>query len=68
MATDIEAFWRSCRKCQTNKTDKQKLLIPKSELTPRFSSMPRSQPMSSYPLYSSLVFCHSQAPISVTAK
>ena len=38
------------------------LLIPKSGLTPR------SQPMSSYLLYSSLVFCHSQAPIFVTAK
>ena len=24
MATDIEAFCRSCRKCQTNKTDTQK--------------------------------------------
>ena len=24
MATDIEAFCRSCRKCQTNKTDMQK--------------------------------------------
>ena len=42
----------------------RKLLIPKSEL------MPRSQPMSSYLLYSSLVFHHSQVPcpamISVT--
>ena len=44
------------------------LLIPKSELMPRSPSAPRSQPMSSYPLYSSLLFCHSQAPISVTAK
>ena len=25
MATDIEAFCRSCGKCQTNKTDMQKL-------------------------------------------
>ena len=38
------------------------LLIPKSEL------MPRSQPMSSCPLYSSLVIHHSQAPIFITAK
>ena len=38
------------------------LLIPKSELTPRSPSVPRSQPMSSYPLYSSLMFYHSQAP------
>ena len=44
------------------------LLIPKSKLTPRSPSTPRSQPMSGYPLYSSLVFCHSQVPISVTAK
>ena len=38
------------------------VLIPKSKLTPR------SQPMSSYPLYSSLMFHRSQAPISITAK
>ena len=36
------------------------LLIPKSELTPR------SQPMSSYPLYSSLMFHCSQAPLPAT--
>ena len=35
------------------------MLIPKTEPTPRF------QPMSNYPLYSSLVFRHSQAPISI---
>ena len=44
------------------------MLIPKSELTPRSPSVPRSQPMSSYLLYSSLMFHCSQAPISVTAK
>ena len=44
------------------------VLIPKHKLMPRSISMPRSQPMSSYPLYSSLVFCHSQAPISVATK
>ena len=44
------------------------LLIPKPELTPRSISTPRSQPMSSYPLYSSLVLHHSQAPISVATK
>ena len=44
------------------------VLIPKSELMPRSLFTPRSQPMSSYLLYSSLVFHHSQAPISVSAK
>ena len=44
------------------------LLIPKHELTPRSISTPRFQPMSSYPLYSSLMFRHSQAPISVAIK
>ena len=44
------------------------LLIPKSGLMPRSPSVPRSQPLSSYPLYSSLVFHCSQAPISITAK
>ena len=44
------------------------LLIPKPELTPRSIPMPRFQPMSSYPLYSSLMFCCSQAPISVATK
>ena len=44
------------------------LLIPKPKFTPRSISMPRSQPMSSYLLYSSLVFCCSQAPISIATK
>ena len=44
------------------------LLIPKSGLTPRSPSVPRSQPLSSYLLYSSLVFHCSQVPISITAK
>ena len=44
------------------------LLIPKSELMLRSPSAPRSQPISSYPLYSSLVFHCSQVPISVAAK
>ena len=42
------------------------VLIPKSELTHRSPSAPRSQPMSSYPLYSSLMFCHSQVPFPAT--
>ena len=46
----------------------RQLLIPKSKLTPRSLSAPRSQPISSYQLYSSLVFHCSQAPISVVAK
>ena len=44
------------------------LLIPKPKLMLRSIPMPRSQPMSSYPLYSSLVFHLSQAPISITTK
>ena len=44
------------------------LLIPKPKLMPRSISTPRSQPMSSYLLYSSLVFHCSQVPISVTTK
>ena len=44
------------------------LLIPKSKLTPRSISMPRSQPIPSYPLYSSLVFRCSQVPISIATK
>ena len=35
---------------------------------PRSIPMPRSQPMSSYLLYSSLMFHHSQAPISIATK
>ena len=42
--------------------------IPKPELTPRSIPTPRFQPMSSYPLYSSLMFCCSQAPISIAIK
>ena len=44
------------------------LLIPKPKFMPRSISMPRSQPMSNYPLYLSLMFCHSQAPISAATK
>ena len=35
---------------------------------PRSISTPRSQPRPRYLLYSSLMFCHSQAPISITTK
>ena len=35
---------------------------------PRSTTTPRSQPMSSYPLYFSLVFHRSQVPISVATK
>ena len=41
------------------------LLIPKPKLTPRSIPTPRFQPMSSYPLYSSLMLHCSQAPISI---
>ena len=44
------------------------LLTPKPKPTPRSIPTPRFQPMSSYPLYSSLMFCHSQVPISVATK
>ena len=44
------------------------LLTPKTEPMPRSITTPRSQPMSSYPLYFSLVFRRSQAPISVATK
>ena len=36
--------------------------------TPRSTSTPRSQPIPSYLLYASLVFHHSQAPISIATK
>ena len=44
------------------------LLIPKPKLMPRSISTPRSQPMLSYLLYSSLMFHCSQAPISIATK
>ena len=44
------------------------MLIPKPEPMPRSIPTLRFQPMSSYPLYSSLVFHRSQAPISVAIK
>ena len=44
------------------------LLIPKPEPTPRSILTPRFPPMSNYPLYSSLVFHRSQAPISIAIK
>ena len=44
------------------------LLILKPGLMPRSIPMPRFQPLSSYPFYSSLMFCRSQVPIPVIAK
>ena len=44
------------------------LLIPRSKPTPRSTSMPRSKSKPRYPLYSSLMFHHYQAPISIAAK
>ena len=42
--------------------------IPNSQPTPRSISTPRSQPTPWYPLYSSLIFHHSQARISIATK
>ena len=44
------------------------LLRPKPKPTLRSKPTPRSQPMSSYPLYSGLVFCGSLVPISAAIK
>ena len=44
------------------------LSIPRSKPMPRSKSTPRSKPKPWYLLYSNLVFHHSQAPISFTAK
>ena len=44
------------------------LSIPNSQPMPRSISTPRSQPTPWYPLYSSLMFHCSQAPISVATK
>ena len=44
------------------------VLIPKFKPMPRSTSTPRSKSKPRYPLYSSLVSCHNQMPISVTAK
>ena len=45
-----------------------KVLLPIPRPAPRSLSMPRSQPKPNYLLYSTLMFCHNQAPISVTSQ
>ena len=44
------------------------MLLPRPRPTPRSISTPRSQPKPNYPLYSTLVFHHNQAPISITSQ
>ena len=74
MSHDIESYWKMCGTFTTSKDTNSKptgllrSVNTQIQTTPRSPSTPRSQALSSYLLYSSLVFHRSQAPISITAK